>query len=1257
MFKRILNHPLVPPVFADDEEKTRVASLLNVIVLASLTGAVFYLPFAQFERIPYILVAIAVIVSVWLVMKHGYIRAASVAMVLGLLAVFVVVVYTGGGLRAPAYSGLMIVILFAGLLLGWRAAVNVALFNILYGIFLLSLDSLGMFPPAGGQAYTNFALWVIESIFFVMLGTLLTLALRMIEAAFGRARQELTERKQAEAELQKSEERNRKVINSARDVIFTISAEGLITSLNPAFEIYTGWSRAEWLGRAFDELIADGDRARAHDQFNRILHGETLRALRLHMHTRAGELLVVEMNISPQFMDDQVLGLLGIARDMTQEQQAEDALKASEQAYAQLLKNISGVIYRCRNNKDWTVEYISEGCIAMTGYRPEEIIKSRVTSLGALMHPDDVERIWEKCQVNLAARKACDNEYRIFHRGGEMRWVRDQAQGVYSDAGELTYIEGLITDITERKQAEREMTLLSQAIKSMHESMVITDENNNILFVNHASQKTYGYESHELIGRHISIVQSNKNLPVLLEKLSAATIHGTWEGELINKRKDGSEFPIHLSSSPVLDEEGKIIALIGVAEDITERKQAEEALRESETRLRLILQTAIDAFISIDVEGMVTEWNPQATLTFGWTPAEAIGRALADLIIPEQHREAHWRGLKHYLATGVGPVLNKRIEIVGLHRDGHIFPVELTISPVLIGGRLTFSAFVRDITERKRAEEQLRYQASLLANINDAVIAADENNRITAWNAAAESMYGWQAQEVLGQIATEIVKTEFDGDIRREAVLQALAATGRWRGQVMQARRDGSRFYVESASIALRNTQRKITDVVSVNRDITERRRAEEKVQQQNRRLKALREIDAAILSADSVENIVSAALDHIRELIECRRASLTLIDWETNEALTFDVRTSAETSIPSGTRMPLALFQDMLQALSQNRPVLINDLRELADPPPQIQSIIRDGLRSLCVLPLFSQRNLIGAFSMSSETPGFFGEDQMSLGFEVANQVAVAITQSRLVAALNGLNLDLEQRVREREKLIAELSAKNAELERFTYTVSHDLKSPLVTIKGFLGYLEQDTLSGNVERVKGDTQRIASAVEKMQELLNDLLELSRIGRFLNKPESISFSELARSAVDLVWGRLQESRVTVQIQPDLPLVYVDRQRLTEVLQNLLDNAAKYLGAQPEPRIEVGSRRAEDGAAVFYVRDNGIGIALEYHEQVFGLFNKLDARTEGTGVGLALVKRIIEFHGGRIWVESEVGKGSTFLFTLPPSGKPQPDSVI
>ena len=247
----------------------------------------------------------------------------------------------------------------------------------------------------------------------------------------------------------------------------------------------------------------------------------------------------------------------------------------------------------------------------------------------------------------------------------------------------------------------------------------------------------------------------------------------------------------------------------------------------------------------------------------------------------------------------------------------------------------------------------------------------------------------------------------------------------------------------------------------------------------------------------------------------------------------------------------------------------------------------------------------------------------------------------------------DISERVQaeaEREALIGELESQNAELERFTYTVSHDLKSPLITIKGFLGFLEQDARAGNVERVQADIARISAAAQRMEQLLSELLELSRIGRMVNPSEQVSFEELAQEALYMMEGRLDQRGVEARIAPELlrpdgPTVYGDRPRLREVLDNLVDNAIKFMGSQPHPQVEIGVRHDEK-ERVFYVRDNGMGIDPPYHEKVFGLFEKLDAETDGSGVGLAIVKRIVQVHGGRVWVESEgAGQGSTFCFTL------------
>jgi signal transduction histidine kinase len=232
-----------------------------------------------------------------------------------------------------------------------------------------------------------------------------------------------------------------------------------------------------------------------------------------------------------------------------------------------------------------------------------------------------------------------------------------------------------------------------------------------------------------------------------------------------------------------------------------------------------------------------------------------------------------------------------------------------------------------------------------------------------------------------------------------------------------------------------------------------------------------------------------------------------------------------------------------------------------------------------------------------------------------------------------------------ELRRINEELERKVAELEQFTYTVSHELKNPVVTIKAFLGSVEEDIKRGNLEKARMDFQRISRATDNLHNTLSDLLELSRVGRIVNTFEEFPMAELVQEAIGVVEGRIRSREAVITLAPSLPNVYGDRKRLQEVIENLLDNAIKYTGSQEQPSIEVGMRDGKD--ATFFVKDNGIGIEPQYRQKIFGLFEKLDSTSEGTGVGLAFIKRIIETHDGKIWVESEgAGKGSTFCFTIP-----------
>ncbi len=236
------------------------------------------------------------------------------------------------------------------------------------------------------------------------------------------------------------------------------------------------------------------------------------------------------------------------------------------------------------------------------------------------------------------------------------------------------------------------------------------------------------------------------------------------------------------------------------------------------------------------------------------------------------------------------------------------------------------------------------------------------------------------------------------------------------------------------------------------------------------------------------------------------------------------------------------------------------------------------------------------------------------------------------------------------------ELKAKNKELEQFSYTVSHDLRAPLLTIQGFTTLLREDLARNERDKVEKDLKYIEDAARKMENLLDSTLQLSRIGRVTNPPEDVSFGDIVREALDQTRQQIESDGIDVSVNDDFPVVRVDRMRMVEVMVNLIMNSIKYRGDQPHPRIDIGYRRdgGEGGEeVVFFVRDNGIGIEKSQQEKVFELFYKVNGKSGGTGAGLAIVKRIIEVHGGRIWIESELGEGCTVCFTLPvPHSKPQ-----
>jgi signal transduction histidine kinase len=375
-------------------------------------------------------------------------------------------------------------------------------------------------------------------------------------------------------------------------------------------------------------------------------------------------------------------------------------------------------------------------------------------------------------------------------------------------------------------------------------------------------------------------------------------------------------------------------------------------------------------------------------------------------------------------------------------------------------------------------------------------------------------------------------------------------------------------------------------------RDITERKQAEIEREQlihelavKNAESETLRESFAAIVGTFEFSEIIQHILDQIRRVIPYDSASLW--KWEDNLQKFINGCNLPPMFLDENIAFVTDETNAALPILRGEVPYILNNnvQEELADFKQEPHTYINSWL----AFPLKTHGKIIGLMALDGRKKNQFNEHHAELIVTFANQVAIALENSRLFS-------ELQSELFMRGKLIKELESKNTELERFTYTVSHDLRSPLVTINGFLGYLKKDATSGNSERITTDIQRIQDAVDKMHLLLKELLELSRIGRIMNPPEKVPFGDLVREALEIVHGRIEASGVTVQTQPDLPAIHGDRQRLIEVLQNLIDNAAKHMGDQITPQIEIGQHGedAERGKLIFYVKDNGMGIAPEYH---------------------------------------------------------------
>jgi len=420
-------------------------------------------------------------------------------------------------------------------------------------------------------------------------------------------------------------------------------------------------------------------------------------------------------------------------------------------------------------------------------------------------------------------------EMRMLCSDGSHRWTQWNATPFPSER--VIYAHG--RDITDRKRTEEALLNATDEIRDLYNAAPCgyhsLDRDGVFVRINDTELEWLGYKRSEVIGKKkMADVLTPAGRKAFARSVREFQKRGWMRAvEVEMLRKNGTTFPALLSASAVSDADGRFIMTRSTVFDITDRKRAEEELRESESRARAIVNTAQDAFVAIDQSGRVTDWNPQAEALFGWSRKNALGRKLADTIIPVRFRRSHRLGLERFIQIGSGPLLNRRIEVAAIDKEGREFPVEVTISPVQIGGEYTFNSFIHDITERKQAEAMRARLAAIVESSDDAIIGTNLSGEITSWNKAATRLFRYSMREALGTPIAMLNPPELadQGDV----VFRAdKSGGGVEHFETVRMRKNGSQVEVSLTVSPILDAEGAVIGASTIARDVTARKRAEE---------------------------------------------------------------------------------------------------------------------------------------------------------------------------------------------------------------------------------------------------------------------------------------------------------------------------------------------------------------------------------------------------------------------------------------------
>ena len=937
-------------------------------------------------------------------------------------------------------------------------------------------------------------------------------------------------------------------------------------------------------------------------------------------------------------------------------------LGESEQRYRTAIESVPDVIYH--TNAGGHPIYVSPKVEELLGYRPDDFYRNPELWRTSL-HPDDRAQYSQRISTHYTGEERFSIEYRILPKGkASYRWVRDSLYYSRDPQGNLVSITGVVSDITERKGLEEALMqsekLKSDILHSVHEGVAVYDTHLTCIDWNRSMYEITGIRREEVVEK-----PADKNATFFASEVMISMLQRALSGESVSsedlsltgqENEDGGYYWVRCF--PLKDQSGLTKGVVAVVTDVTARRALERDVRESEETLRNVIDAMGDALMISDLQGRVWEVNREFSRITGYPRSEVLGMNFPYpwLVDEEMSRFVTWiveLRERNYL---------RDFDMTWHAKDGRSVAISLNTSLLrnALGEPVAMLNIARDISERRRLIRELVALNAISTSINKSLYL-EEVLRV-----ASE-----QIKEVLNASVVLLYLKDFGGrNLRLECSVglpsdfvsriqhlhPSQSATGTVisegkpllisKGLLLDSRvtQEGRMVFealdLRSLGVIPLRSKEKVLGAFDV--AFREEHEFTEKEQQ------FLLLIGAQLGSAIENAQLYAEVRDQVRRLTSL---------YEVGRGLTgaLDAQTILKT-VQAEVRKAIPLDRFTYFELSADRNVLRPVLDIVGDQGEVLEAVeihrqenhpywevVKSGTSyygeaagvcrgSMMLTPVRSKQEIAGLLVVCNSATSSYNESHLRLLENIANLTEIALDKASLYVDIVNKSKEIESR--------------NKELDDFTYVVSHDLKEPLISIEAYSKILINEYGNTIGDEGKEYLSSVVQSSVRLKTLIDDLLLLSRLGRVGEAVQIVSVEAIIQEVLNDLQFTLKERNVTVHVDKNLPHVRYNPTQLGIVFRNLISNAVKF-NTRPAPHVTITVTRGE-AENIISVADNGIGIDRQYFEKIFMIFQRLHRSEEyrGTGAGLTIVKRIVEIHRGRIWVESVVGEGSTFSFTIP-----------